>query len=140
MITFSETVPEDINNIKRQAEQSIGHGLVDARAALKADVRFFVTAGIDGVSVAVTSAGQFVEVRGTASANRFARGWLELGSGKKPRRWTRVADPIELPVNHGLLGSIPAQALRGLPIWSVRVTVEHRSGKQRTARFVINLQ
>jgi subtilisin family serine protease len=121
-------------------DQYTGYGLVDAAAALKADPRFFLEAEISGVKVAAVGGSPVVEVSGTAQADRFRGARLEIGAGPSPKAWTTVGAPIARPVQAGLLGAIPGQALAGAKEWTIRVVAEHENGSRREARFSLKLE
>lgn len=120
-------------------DQYTGYGIVDAKAALKADPAFFVAAGITGVEVVQSTAGPAVRVLGTADANRFGRAWFELGSGEEPRKWKRVGDPIRTRVQSSTLSQVPAREFAGSPVWQLKLVVEHGGGERREARFRLDL-
>ncbi|MFQ5562442.1 MAG: S8 family peptidase [Parvularculaceae bacterium] len=121
-------------------DQFTGYGIVDARAALKADPEFFVVAAIADVRIVQAGAGQAVEVLGVANANRFARAELFLGAGEEPTEWKSVGEALTDPVEDGVLGRIPAAAFAGSPVWVVRLVTTHANGKTREARYQIDLE
>lgn len=120
-------------------DQYTGYGLVDARAALAADPAFFVEARITAVEVTMENGATLVQLTGTADANRFVQAWIEIGRGEDPTEWTRIEGGLEAPVRKGLIGQLPAEALRGAPQWTLRVRVEHADGTLREARFLLTL-
>lgn len=122
-------------------DQYSGYGLLDARAALRADPEFFVEAGIDGVEVVHGDAGgAAVRVRGTAAANRFDRAWLEIGAGEEPAEWRAVGELLEHAVDGGVLGDVPARELAGSSLWTIRLRVRHENGRDREARYRLTLE
>jgi len=121
-------------------DQHSGYGLVDARAALTADPRFFLEARIDGVRVVAAGGGPAVEVRGTADGDRLARARLEIGAGDDPQSWTAPVEPLDGAVRGGVLGTIPGTALSGATRWTLRLIAEHESGRRREARFELDLE
>jgi subtilisin family serine protease len=116
-------------------DQYTGYGLLDARAALAADPRFFVEAAIDKVAVA----GNALQVLGRADADAFAGARIELGAGEAPESWKTVVAKIEKPVREGVLGSFPTSELAGQKIWMLRLVVRHKDGREREARFRLSL-
>jgi hypothetical protein len=121
-------------------DQYTGYGLLDVRAALGRDPRFFVEAEISGVKVATAGGQTVVEVSGTADADRFRAARLEIGPGAGPRAWTPVGQPVAAPVREAVIGSIPAAALAGAKEWTIRVIAEHADGTRREARFNLKLE
>ena len=121
-------------------DQYTGYGLVDARAALRADPEFFVITSIANVSIVQVTSGQAVEVQGSALADRFASAALYLGAGDEPQQWRPVASVLNEPVQNGVLGQIPADAFAGSPVWTLRVVTTHRNGQSREARYRIDLE
>jgi len=118
--------------------QFTGYGLLDARAALAADRNFFITAGVDGVSVVSDPKGPLVEVQGTADADGFAGAEVDLGAGEAPTAFKPVLS-VTSPVQSAALGRIPAAAFAGSPVWIVRLVVHHKDGRAREARFRLQL-
>lgn len=120
-------------------DQYTGYGLLDVRAALARDPRFFVEAKISGVRVASAGGQTVVEVSGTADADRFHAARLEVGAGAEPRGWTPVGQPLTSRVREAVIGSIPAAILAGAKEWTIRVITEHADGSRREARFSLKL-
>jgi subtilisin family serine protease len=119
-------------------DQHTGYGIVDARAALAADPRFFVEARITGVRV--VGGGSAVEVLGTADADRLAGARLEVGAGDSPASWSRAGAPIASRVAGGVLGTIPAAQIPAGKTATLRLVVEHAGGRTREARFALELE
>jgi subtilisin family serine protease len=118
--------------------QFTGYGLLDARAALAADRNFFVTAQVSGVTVVNDPKGAQVEVQGTADADAFASAEVELGAGEAPAAFKQVLT-ISGPVKSAALGRIPASNFAGSTVWIVRLVVHHKNGRDREARFRLQL-
>lgn len=116
-----------------------GYGLVDARAALAADPRFFIATRLDRVEPVQQGRQTVLAVQGTADADQFARAWLELGQGEAPAGFKRVGKELKAPVVDGTVGEIPVQELTGAKTWTLRLVTEHRNGRTREVRFVLNL-
>jgi subtilisin family serine protease len=121
-------------------DQHTGYGVVDARAALAADPRFFVEARIDGVRVVAGANGPAVEVLGTADAERFGSARLEVGAGDDPQSWSAAGAPRRDAVRGGVVGTIPGSALTGAAHWTLRLIAEHENGRRREARFALDLE
>ena len=119
-------------------DQHTGVGVINVARALKTPSDFRLTALISGVSLAQTGDRYFVEVAGTATANRFRRARLEIGEGKAPSRWREV-NQLNKPVSQGMLGRIDANELRGVPVWTLKLITEHRNGTTREVRFELTL-
>jgi len=119
-------------------DQYSGYGLLDARAALAADPKFFVDASITGVSVIQQDGRPFVSVLGTANADQFGRAWIEIGAGESPTRWVKAAE-IPSALAAGAIAAVDAKSLQGAPKWTLKLVVEHKNGRTREARYVVNL-
>jgi subtilisin family serine protease len=118
--------------------QFTGYGLLDARAALSADPKFFVSAAISGVSVVSDASGPSVQVLGLADADSFAGARVELGQGEAPADFKPVAD-VPAAVHNGVLAKVPASQFQGANVWVIRVVVSHKNGRTREARFRLQL-
>jgi len=116
-----------------------GYGILDAKAALAADPRYFVDVDIAEVSAQKTDGGVVVRVNGTADADRFASAWIEMGPGESPTEWRRVSRTLDKAVRAGLLDDLPAQQFAGAPVWTLRLVVQHANGKRREIRHVLRL-
>ena len=121
-------------------DQYSGYGLIDARAALGARKEYFLLAGIDRVEVVAADKGPAVRVYGTADANEFQEGVLEIGAGEEPADWKQIGPVAKAPGPDTVLGDIPAQSFAGSPLWQIRVIVHHKNGSEREARFRLSLQ
>ncbi|MCI0411730.1 S8 family serine peptidase [bacterium] len=121
-------------------DQHTGYGVLNMKAALKADPKFFLIPEIDSVAVVRKEGQPFVQVTGTADANQFQRGHIEIGAGKKPAQWKKINGELNRPVRDGVLGTIPAAELSGSREWTIRLVVEHQNGNAREGWFFLNLQ
>ena len=117
-----------------------GYGIVDAQAALAADPEFYIYADIPAVRRIDVDGQTYLQVVGVADADQFARASLELGEGDSPQSWTRIGDELSERVRLDELGRIPAEQLAGAQTWTIRVLVEHRNGRNREGRYVIDLE
>ncbi len=120
-------------------DQYTGYGIIDARAALSAPKDYFLFAGIDKVEVVKKGGNQTVRVYGTADANALKSARLEIGQGESPTTWKSVGPAQKGAGPDSVLGDIPATALKGAPVWRIRVVVEHNNGSVREARFKMTL-
>ncbi len=120
-------------------DQHTGHGIVDARAALRAEPGVTLRTEIEGVEVVREGGEQFVVVKGSATADKLRRRWIEIGAGDEPTAWKRVGDDLGAPVEKGELGRIPAGELRGSKVWTIRSLIEHENGEKREVRFRLEL-
>ena len=116
-----------------------GYGIIDVKAALKADPAFFIEAGITGVGVIQDSGEQFIQVQGTANADRMGNTWVEIGKGEDPSSFKRVTDRLSKPIEGGPVGNIPVLKLQGAKQWTLRLIVKHRDGRQQEARLLLNV-
>ncbi len=116
-----------------------GYGILDVKAALAADPRFFIDVDIADVSAQKTAGGVFVRVNGIADADRFASAWIEIGRGESPTEWRRISRTLDKAVRAGVLDDLPAQQFAGAPVWTLRLIVQHANGKTRETRHVLRL-
>lgn len=115
-----------------------GYGLLDAGAALEADPDFYIDVGITGVALA--GDGKSIQIIGTADADRFKSGRLELSKGEAPEKWKSVGKKIKKPVTSGELGRVKTRDLQGSSKWTIRATVNHEDGRERVSRFLLSLE
>lgn len=132
-----EQSAEDVETPGR--DQYTGYGVVDARAALAADPRFFVEAAIRAVTPVQRGRDVVLEVFGTADADRFEVAWLELGEGENPQRFRRVGPELTAAVADGKVGEVAARDLTGQSVWTLRLVTRHRDGRLREARFLLTV-
>jgi subtilisin family serine protease len=121
-------------------DQFTGYGILDAQAALKAPKDYALLAGISRLEVVKKGNSQVVRVHGTADADMLKSSSLQVGAGDTPSAWTTIAQVQKSPGPDSVLGDIPATALRGSPLWQIRVVVNHDNGAAREARFRLNLK
>jgi hypothetical protein len=141
--------PEQVKRIILQSARDIdvpghdqftGYGLLDARAALKADPNFFVDARISGAAAARHDGQVVIVPSGTAAADRLKRAWIEVGKGKDPTEWVKASDDVDKPVEAGQLALVPVRHFSGPGLWTIRLVVEHANGTRREARHELNLR
>jgi len=120
-------------------DQFTGYGLLDARAAIKADPDFYVLSRIFKVGGTKKEGKFFIEVSGRARADKFKRAWIEAGQGNNPKEWIKVSEDITNPVNKGSLALIAPSHFRGAKEWTLRLIVEHQNGFKRESRFNLKL-
>jgi hypothetical protein len=119
-------------------DRTTGYGRVDARAALAADPAFFVEARIADVAVVQKDGRPFVQVLGTANADRFAKAWIEVGTGDAPQSFKVSPRVMSAPVSGAVLDEVDAGEFAGAKKWTLRLVTEHRNGRRREARFVLD--
>jgi hypothetical protein len=117
-----------------------GYGIVDAQAALSSDPAFYINADIPAIRRMDVDGQTFLQVVGVADADQFAKASLEIGQGEEPESWTSTGEEMTEPVRLGELGRIPAEQFAGAPTWTIRVVVAHQNGRNREARYVIDLE
>ncbi|MFQ5636249.1 MAG: S8 family serine peptidase, partial [Gammaproteobacteria bacterium] len=120
-------------------DQFTGYGLLDARAALTQSPEFFLEVAIAGVTVAQREGRPVLQISGTADADRFDRAWIEIGAGSDPQSWKEVSKTIRTAVRDGALDELEVKHFAGAGQWTLRLIGKHRSGRQREARFVLDL-
>lgn len=120
-------------------DQFTGYGIVNAAAALSLDRNYYIDSLISGATVVQQDGAVLLSVSGTADANDFERAWIEIGAGKEPTEWKRVATEITAAVIDGELGNIPAAEFAGSSDWVLRLITEHGDGSHREAWFLLSL-
>ena len=78
-----------------------------------------------------------MRVNGVIAADRFGAARIEIGAGRAPGQFTSVA--ADLKPGTGALADIPASSFAAAPLWTIRLVVTHADGKQREARFVLDV-
>ena len=120
-------------------DQFTGYGIVNAAAALSLDRNYYIDSLISGATVVQQDGAVLLSVSGTADANDFERAWIEIGAGKEPTEWKRVATDISAAVVDGELANIPAAEFAGSSDWVLRLITEHSDGSHREAWFLLSL-
>lgn len=120
-------------------DQNTGYGLLDASAALAADPEFHVDAAITGVAVVQRGQSVLLQITGTADADRLEGAVIEAGPGENPTSWTPISRKIASPVRDDVLDEVDARTFASGKQWTLRLTTTHKNGKQRQARFVVNV-
>ncbi|MCI0411731.1 S8 family serine peptidase [bacterium] len=121
-------------------DQHTGYGVLNARAALEADSKYFLITEIQGAEVVMKAGRPFVQVKGTAVADQFKDAYIEIGRGKKPDQWKRIDVELTQPVREGALGEIPASELAGSKDWTIRLVGKHENGRTQEGWFFLTLQ
>lgn len=116
-----------------------GWGLLNAAKALTTDPKSVVTIWPSEVVVRrekkhVSQVDLFGTVRGF-----FTEYAVELGKGKQPSSWQRVAGPLERPVEQGLLARIDGAVLKGDKHWTLRISAKNAQGQVRVAEVPLTL-
>lgn len=121
-------------------DQLTGYGRLNVARALAADPAFFLDARIHRVEIVDRAGGAVLRVHGVADANDFERAWMELRTGENPRQWRKVSPTLRRAVQGGVLGEVPAVALRGGEKWTLRLVAEHANGLRREAWHRLNVR
>ena len=116
-----------------------GYGLLNVSAAINSPTAFFVDSVITDVGVLQNDDGVFVRVTGTAAADEFDAAYIEIGAGENPEEWKPVSGRISRSIVDGVLGDIEAANLAGSSQWTIRLVTVHKNGRQREARFLLNV-
>jgi len=120
-------------------DQLTGNGFLDAAAAITADPEFYLEASIADVGVVREDGAAYLQVLGTASADRLQRAVVSIGPGEDPNDWTIVGKVLVTPVENGVLAQIEADHFRESPQWTLRLVTRHQNGREREARFKLSL-
>jgi subtilisin family serine protease len=120
-------------------DQFSGYGLVDARAALKADPEFYLATEILGVEIGSVDGKPALKVFGTVQSNGLYGRWLEIGVGDEPAAWKKVTPASKDTIDRDLLGTIPASEFAGEAVWMIKVRTRHQNGTEREHRYRLKL-
>ncbi len=119
-------------------DQFTGFGLLDARAALKADPDYYLTAKVRQVAPTRVGGQTVVQVFGTAVGSSLKNYEIQLGQGPKPKKWKTIITEQQKTVENNLLGNIPIKAITARGQWTIRLVVQ--DGKNtREARGTLNV-
>jgi subtilisin family serine protease len=121
-------------------DQLTGYGLLDARAALSSEPRFFVEAAIDRVEVAEDGDGTRLAVYGTTDADSFDGATVELAPADSVSNFAVPPQRVGRPVRDGLLATVDPSRLRASQRWVLRLVTYHTDGRWREARYVLGLE
>ena len=137
VIRILEQSARDVGAPGRDPET--GYGVVDIDAARQTDPDFFIEAGIDSIRYVPAADGPYLELVGTADADLFAVARIESGSGADPESFDPVDGLILDRVKGGVLTRIPYAAFAGQSTSTLRLVVEHATGRTREFRRTITL-
>jgi len=105
-------------------DQLTGYGLLDARAALKAEPDYYTIAKIGKIAPTRENGKVVIEVSGSSSSSDYRDAWLELGFGEKPKKWKKVSASIANGLNQTILAKISAKQITKRGKWTVRLIVK----------------
>ena len=108
-------------------DQLTGYGLLDARAALKADPDYYTIARIGKIKPIRQNGKVVIAVSGSSSSSDYRDAWLELGFGEKPRKWKKVSGSIANGSENTTLARISAKQITKRGKWTVRLIVKTRT-------------
>ena len=100
---------------------------------------YFLVAEITGVEPVETDAGVVLHIKGTIDSDAFKRAWLKIGAGTEPETWRYVGQKRKYPIKDGVLGEVPLTEFSGSDVWQVVISVEHKDGSRKTARYPVRL-
>jgi subtilisin family serine protease len=120
-------------------DQLTGAGLLDAAAALKADPDYFTDARIGKVAPVKKNGKLVVEVHGSSLSSDYRDAWLELGFGKKPRKWKKVSKSIRQGISSGRLAAFDAKNITRKGTWTVRLVVKTGKHGKKEARASMDI-
>jgi len=117
-----------------------GAGLLDAYQALTRDLKGILTLRpteliINEERKKVTSVDLFGIIRGNLDS--FV---VEVGKGKKPKKWEQVAGLQRRQVEYGFIAKIDGKTLSRGKEWVVRITATDRQGNTKVAHLPFSLK
>ena len=117
-----------------------GYGLIDARAALAADPEFWIGSRIAAVDLNAHEGGDArIRILGTSDANSFASARVRAAPEAYPNDWIPLGAPLTQPVRSGVLAEVDPRLLHGARRWIVQLVTRHGNGREREARFLLDL-
>ncbi|MBC8414132.1 S8 family serine peptidase, partial [bacterium] len=117
-----------------------GHGLLDIKAALKADPEFDAVVKIGTIGAAPKGRKVVIQVNGTVSSTDFLGAGIEIAHSETPDKWKAVGERIYKPVINGVLAEIPSKEFRKKGKWSVRLLLSTRTHGTKEARGSLDIQ
>jgi subtilisin family serine protease len=117
-----------------------GYGLLDAKAALRADPDFFVEARIEQVRGVQAQGKPALRIIGTIDADRMGKANVFLGQGADPEDWRRVQIDLKERRRSAPLVDLPASLFSGARTWTIRLVTTHEGGMTRESRLTLNLE
>ncbi|NKB99473.1 MAG: S8 family serine peptidase [Pseudomonadales bacterium] len=140
--------PVEVKRLILQSAQDIdtpgsdlntGYGALDIQAALSADTEFYLDAALTSVQVTQQGKKAILQTLGSVAADKLKKAWIEIGSGEQPKKWTKVGSEIKKSITEDVLNEIDAKNFSGSSVWILKLVAEHKNGRQRESRFVLNL-
>ena len=120
-------------------DQYTGYGLLDARAALSISPEFFLEVAIAGVEVVQKGGKPALKIIGSLDADQLDEAWIEIGEGENPKKWKKVSRTIKTKIENDGLDELAVNEFAGATSWTLRLIGKHKNGKQREARYVLEL-
>lgn len=121
-------------------DEYTGAGVLNAKAALSADVNNRVTAKITGLEFKEVERGRAVNVFATVRGD-FDHFVVEVGKGERAKKFKQVAGPFTEQANFDLITQLTRKDhLRGSKTWVLRIVVTHHDGTQSIARTLLNMK
>ena len=117
-----------------------GYGLLDVRAALTGDEKFWVEAQIDAVALGGSAEAPTIVVTGTTDASAFGGARLRAAPESYPDDWLDVGAPLATAVHAGKVAEFDARTLRGPHRWILELVTTNSDGKTRAARYALDLR
>jgi subtilisin family serine protease len=116
-----------------------GYGVLDVRAALAADPKFWIQAEIDSVKLAGDPPSPTLRVSGSADASEFQGARLRAAPADFPDDWIELGAPLTAAVHAAPLVEVDTRLLRGPRRWILQLVTVGAGGRSREARFGVDL-
>lgn len=119
-------------------DEKTGAGMLNAAAALSQDPFDILTVRPTEIRVHKDKRQKikYVELYGIVRGN-LAQYEVQVGKGAKPRQWSTVAGPSDMPADHGLLSRIDGSVFNRSGKWSIRIHASDTRGRTKMARLII---
>ncbi|MFA5059687.1 MAG: S8 family serine peptidase [Candidatus Omnitrophota bacterium] len=114
-----------------------GGGSLDAVAALEANIQDVFVVQLTELRINPEDNKEVsLDVFGTVYGD-VSDFIVELGRGRNPSGWTKIAGPFTQPANANWLCRVKKELLRGSKDWNVRITATDKKGQTKTAQSLV---
>jgi len=119
-----------------------GAGLLNAKAALEMANKDFLIVKISELRVNRSKKKKFesLDVFATVRGGMIKDFVVEVGKGKRAKKFKQVSGPFTEQANDAWVARIPKDNMRGSKEWIVRITVKTKDGQKKVARALLELE
>jgi subtilisin family serine protease len=121
-------------------DDKTGAGKLNASVALQEQRDHLTTVAINKIRIneekgKVVSVDVFATARGNVDSLI-----VELGEGKQPKAWTKIAGPVTKAAHDNWIVRIESGALQGNRDWVIRLSMQDQEGNVKTAQAALTLK